>query len=74
MPLTAALSSGNQEPLPAASVFARHFNLMIVDDRTIYMLELSKGSGGFQVENDRALRAVQPLFLINTPPALTHLR
>lgn len=74
MPLTAALSSGNQEPLPAAPVFARHINLMIVDDRTIYMLELSKGSGGFQVENDRALRAVQPLFLINTPPALTHLR
>lgn len=39
---------GNLEPLHAAPVFARHINLKIVDDRTIYVLNLSKGSGGFQ--------------------------
>lgn len=32
--------------LHAAPAFARHINLMIANDRAIYVLKLSKGSGG----------------------------
>lgn len=32
--------------LHAAPAFARHINLMIASDRVIYVLKLSKGSGG----------------------------
>lgn len=78
LPLTATLSSGNQEPLHAAPVFARHINFTIVDDGMKYVLGWSKGSVGFCRECVSSVTCrgttYLELRLIYSSPARTHIR